>query len=267
MSVPMTAPGPVEDVDNLVRAKRAFYRRPEIAAGYDQQRFGGTSGAYVNSRELGVVDRLLPSSGVMADVGCGTGRLLPVLRGKARLPIGLDTSLPMLRQAARTGVHQLVEADGFALPLADSACDAVACLRVLFHLPDAAPLLRELRRVTRPGGMLVCDTATLSPRALLPLQRGRWGEHVVTTTRAEFREMAGAAGWRVRAEVPVFLMSPYIYRLLPLGPARQLERMERWLPPRLLCRVFWQLEAIEAPHSPAPEVSSGRGAAAAERPD
>jgi len=229
----------------LLAAKRGFYRQPEVAASYDEQRFGGASGAYVNARELRLVAALLPAAGVVADVGCGTGRALPALRQRARWLLAFDASLPMLQAAAGRGADRLVQADAFALPVAAGACDAVTCIRLLFHFDDPVPLLRELRRITRVGGTLVCDTCTWSPRALLPLDRRHWGERVFPISRARFRALAQAAGWRVRAERPCFLLSPYLYRRLPPWAARALERLEEALPSALLCRVFWALEAAE----------------------
>ncbi|HEY8742783.1 MAG TPA: hypothetical protein VIU62_06780, partial [Chloroflexota bacterium] len=75
----------------------------------------------------------------------------------------------------------------------------------------------------------------------------RWGAVVSTIRRDQFRELAAAHGWRVSAEYPCFLISPYIYRRLPLPFVRLLERLERRLPAVLLCRVFWALEAIALP--------------------
>lgn len=269
-------------VSTLVEAKRSFYRQPEVAAVYDRQRFGGPSGNYVNERETSLVAALLPAKiGVMADVGCGTGRLLAVVRSRVGALLGLDASLPMLREtrhklldpttqpsgnpgashARAQSPHPaspmppgeghsetpdrlaLVQADAFSLPLAPGACDAVTSLRVLFHFDDVRPLLKEMRRATRPGGRLVCDTSAWSPRSLLPLGRGRWGERVATISRQRFRAIAQAAGWKVVEERPCFLISPYMYRRLPLPLVRRLERLERHLPEPLLCRVFWGLEA------------------------
>jgi ubiquinone/menaquinone biosynthesis C-methylase UbiE len=224
----------------LVEAKRAFYRDDRVAAAYDRQRFGGSSGAYVNTREIGLAGSLLPPRmDAVADVGTGTGRLLPLLRERASRVLGLDASLAML--GAAKGV--LIQADAFALPIRDGGLDAATCLRLLFHFDDPAPALRELRRVVGAGGVLVCDTSTWSPRGLLPLGRRAWGERVAAMSRPRFRALAQAAGWRVAAERPCFLISPYMYRRLPLALARALERLERHLPEQLLCRVFWRLEA------------------------
>ena len=252
----------------LAEAKRAFYAQPRVAQRYDDQRFGGASGAYVNSRELSIVAELLPSGDVLADVGCGTGRLLRLLNQRAHHALALDASMAMLERATRachpeqsegpsaeaTGVKILpscapqddmrfVQGNIFGLPVRGGALDGATCLRMLFHFDDVRPLLRELRRAVRPGGVLVCDTSTWSPRGLLPVGRRAWGERVVALSRAEFRRLAQESGWRVQAERACFLISPHMYRLLPLPLARALERLERRLPAQWLCRVFWQLEA------------------------
>ncbi|HEY7294895.1 MAG TPA: class I SAM-dependent methyltransferase [Dehalococcoidia bacterium] len=227
-------------------AKRDFYRRPEIAAAYEEQRFGGASGAYVDAREWRLARSLLPRTCLVAGIGCGTGRLLPRLRRRAERVIGIDASLPMLAVARAHGADDslLAQGDAFRLPLATSSCDAVVSLRFLFHFADLALLLGELRRITRPGGRLVCDTATWSPRSLVSLDRRRWGDRVATIAPERFRALASATGWRVRAERSAFLVSPYLYRRLPLPAARALEAVEHVLPAAARCRVFWALEAV-----------------------
>jgi SAM-dependent methyltransferase len=232
-------------MSTLVEAKRTFYRDELIAGAYDRQRFGGASGAYVNDRELSMVDALLPPRmEFAADVATGTGRLLPLLAGRAKHVLALDASMAMLRQATRrTSSLTLMQADAFALPIHDACVNAVTCVRLLFHLDDVRPLLQELRRVTAPGGVLIADTITWSPRGKLPLGRERWGERIVSQSRPAFRGLAQQSGWRFGDERSGFLISPYMYRRLPLALALALERLERHLPERLLCRTFWRLEA------------------------
>ena len=236
-------------------AKREFYRRPSIATRYESQRFGGAGGALVDWREQRLALALLsgPTSGLVLDAGCGTGRLLPALAGRGDRALGVDTSLPMLAVAqARRGSHpwgsaasfSLAQADAFALPLSRGSCAAAVSLRFLFHFADPSPLLRELRRVVRVGGTLVCDTAAWSPRALVPLGMRRWGARVATIAPAHFRSLAAAAGWRVRETRTAFFVSPYLYRRLPARAARALTALEARAPRRLLCRVYWALEAV-----------------------
>jgi len=102
----------------------------------------------------------LGGAGVVADVGCGNGLYLAELarRGYGRRLIGADLSPGMLRAARqRTGRPgpALVAADAAALPLRDSSADLTLAMHMLYHVPEPEVALRELRRVTRPGGRLV----------------------------------------------------------------------------------------------------------------
>ncbi|WP_214403017.1 class I SAM-dependent methyltransferase [Pseudonocardia lacus] len=98
------------------------------------------------------------------DIGCGTGNLLLALG--ARRPdldlSGIDPDPKALaratRKARRTGVDVHVDR-GFAdaLPHADASIDRVFSSLMLHHLdpPVKDATLAEVRRVLRPGGVLV----------------------------------------------------------------------------------------------------------------
>ena len=49
----------------------------------------------------------------------------------------------------------LIAADAAALPLPDGAADLTLAMHMLYHVPDPSQAIRELRRVTRPGGRVV----------------------------------------------------------------------------------------------------------------
>jgi SAM-dependent methyltransferase len=95
------------------------------------------------------------------DVGCGNGGYLGTLhaldhRGRA---VGMDISRGMLA-AARTrapGAH-LAVADAQALPWPDHEFDVVLAMHMLYHVPDRAAAIRELRRVTTGGGTVLVVT-------------------------------------------------------------------------------------------------------------
>ncbi|MGQ9888866.1 MAG: class I SAM-dependent methyltransferase [Aggregatilineales bacterium] len=93
---------------------------------------------------------------VVLDLACGTGRYsrLAAERG-ARLTLGLDSSLAMLRANAQP-LRALAHVE--ALPLPAAAVDVVICALALGHLPSLAPALAEISRVLRAGGTaLVSD--------------------------------------------------------------------------------------------------------------
>ena len=110
-----------------------------------------------------VLDLAAPAaSATIVDVGCGNGMYLAELarRGCAGRVLGVDLSHGMLT-AARQRLHgaapavALANADATALPLRDGVADLALAPHMLYHVPEPAQALRELRRVTRPGGRVV----------------------------------------------------------------------------------------------------------------
>lgn len=97
----------------------------------------------------------------LLDVGCGPGNYHPLLPG-VRVT-GCDASAGMLREAAAQALRlaldvRLVAADAEALPFRDASFDYVMGNHMLYHVPDQAAALREMRRVIRPGGRVVLAT-------------------------------------------------------------------------------------------------------------
>ncbi|MEW6030778.1 MAG: methyltransferase domain-containing protein [Chloroflexota bacterium] len=112
------------------------------------------------------------------EVGCGTGAVLADLSSPASLH-GLDFDRARLAEAR---VHApgalLVCADAHSLPYPDLTFDITFCHFLLLWVRDPLACLREMARVTRPGGFVLAlaepdYTARVDePAALAPL--GRW---------------------------------------------------------------------------------------------
>lgn len=101
----------------------------------------------------------LPEGGRVLDAGSGEGRHLAFLRSLTPDVHAVDAShggLGKVPDAVRGRVGAAV-ADLEALPYADGAFDLILCCDVLETLPDAGRVLRELARVLRPGGHLLCN--------------------------------------------------------------------------------------------------------------
>ena len=100
--------------------------------------------------------QLQPGERVL-DVAAGTATSSAALAGSRATVVGCDFSLGMLRigAAAAYGGVELVAGDALRLPFADDAFDAVTTSFGLRNTADPDLALRELLRVTRPGGRLV----------------------------------------------------------------------------------------------------------------
>jgi SAM-dependent methyltransferase len=89
------------------------------------------------------------------EVGCGTGAILCDLPGRAGLH-GLDL-LPDRLLETRRHVPQaiLACADALRLPYASGVFDITFCHFLLLWVHDPLQALREMNRVTRPGGSIL----------------------------------------------------------------------------------------------------------------
>lgn len=106
------------------------------------------------------------------DLGCGNGAYLRRLVeriGPRGAVLGLDLSHGMLDELSRNWDAalrrpHLAQADAQALPLPDGSCDVALAMHMLYHVPDIAQAVRELRRVLRPGGVLLAATNSLGDK-------------------------------------------------------------------------------------------------------
>ncbi|HSH04237.1 MAG TPA: class I SAM-dependent methyltransferase [Anaerolineae bacterium] len=100
---------------------------------------------------------------MVIDVAAGTGRLSrgllaePDFQGRV---MGVDISRRMLIEGRGQlvgygGRVGLVQGTAVALPVGGGRVEAVCCLEALEFLPDIEEAIREMKRVLRPGGLLV----------------------------------------------------------------------------------------------------------------
>ena len=145
-----------------------------------------------------VVSPLAPSS--VLDAGCGEGETLERLGGLLTGTVtGVDLNPDSVEFAAkRVPSGDFLVGDLTALPFEDDSFDLVLCLEVLEHIPDPAPALAELSRVSR--GDIVLSVPSEPWFRLGSLARGKylegWGnhpEHVNHWNPRSFRDFLGAS--------------------------------------------------------------------------
>ena len=104
------------------------------------------------------VEALAGTRGTVLDAGCGLGTYVRRLRD-------VRPDLHVVPLDLSAGMRPEVVGDVQALPLADGSVDAALAMHMLYHVPDIAGAARELRRVVRPGGVLLASTNAADDKA------------------------------------------------------------------------------------------------------
>ncbi|WP_432564687.1 methyltransferase domain-containing protein [Kineococcus sp. SYSU DK003] len=139
-----------------------------------------------------LLPHLRPGASLL-DVGCGVGSITADLA--ARVAPGrvaaVDVSAEVLETAraaaAARGVHvEFGVADAYELPYADGTFDVVHAHQVLQHVAEPVRLLREMRRVARPGGVVAVREADFATTHFHPELPGltAWLDGYRATARA-----------------------------------------------------------------------------------
>jgi ubiquinone/menaquinone biosynthesis C-methylase UbiE len=122
------------------------HRRPNRADGYH---------AMIDDLELELLARYGRGKRVL-ECGTGTGLLLERIAGFASHAKGIDLSPGMLEKARERGLD-VCEGSVTDLPFDDASFDVTCSFKVLAHVPDIAQALREMARVTVPGGHVIAE--------------------------------------------------------------------------------------------------------------
>jgi 2-polyprenyl-3-methyl-5-hydroxy-6-metoxy-1,4-benzoquinol methylase len=142
---------PIEDFDYL-----AF-----------EDRFRGAE-EDVRDRQASHADRLAATGGPVADLGCGRGEMLELLRDRGVEAIGVDASAQMVTLTREKGLAA-DHSDVFAWLAARPAgsLGAILCSHVVEHLwpADHMRLARLCAAALRPGGVIILETP--NPKSLI----------------------------------------------------------------------------------------------------
>lgn len=174
---------------------RQAYRR--WAPVYDR-----TFGKFVEAAARQVTARANDFSGRLLEAGVGTGLALPHY-GPQLAVTGIDLSPDMLararervRKRGQGNIEALLEMDATALTFADGTFDVTVAMFVMTVVPDPVRVMRELARVTRPGGVvLICNHFSVEDGLRGALERG-------------LARHAPRLGWRPEFPVDTILVCP-----------------------------------------------------------
>lgn len=151
-----------------------------------------------NSWRYPLVGDLVESHEVVLDVGCGDGTLARYLADRGHQVIGVDAD-PTVLPADSQGTHFIL-GDVTNLPFENDSFDAVVAVMVL-HQTRLDLALTEMRRVLKPGGLLVdvgyARDQTISERlgSAGDVVGAWWARRGTTAWEPETRKAEASRGW------------------------------------------------------------------------
>ena len=165
------------------------------------------------------IERLgLPKQARILDAGCGSGRNMVELSRHGTVT-GVELSETSVELARERDAGEVLAGSVMDMPFDDSSFDLTVSLDVIEHLEDDVSALRELRRVTAPGGALLVT---------VPAYQWLWSGHDIVNhhhrryNRRALLAAARNAGWEMESSTH--------FNMLLLPPAILLRALERFKP-------------------------------------
>lgn len=124
------------------------------------------------------------------DIACGEGYGARMLADTAKSVAGVDISKESVELATARYPHprlSFMQGDAVSIPLADASVDLVISFETIEHLADHDGMLREIKRVLRPGGLLLISSPDKYQYSDLPGFVNQY--HVKELYRDEFIEL------------------------------------------------------------------------------
>ena len=129
-------------------------------------------------------------SGVLLDVGGGTGGHAASWLGSNQTPVVIDPSPVMLRSAIQHNGVVVVRARSQRLPFADDVAQ-LAYFHLSIHYGDWRAAIGEANRVVSPGGRI--EIWTMTPDAIEHSSLGRWFPRIIEIDTQRFPDPVAIA--------------------------------------------------------------------------
>jgi glycosyltransferase involved in cell wall biosynthesis/2-polyprenyl-3-methyl-5-hydroxy-6-metoxy-1,4-benzoquinol methylase len=163
---------------------------------------GGTSSTGVYEMVARTLCSVRRPGGTLVDVGCGAGQLWPSVQSLFDSYLGCD--VVKYNSYPANQVFVKVDLDTGRVPLPDGTADVSAAVETIEHLENPRAFVRELARLTKPGGwVLVTTPNNLSLLSKLTLvlknqfnafQDSCYPAHVTALVETDLKRIASECG-------------------------------------------------------------------------
>jgi len=151
----------IKNVRQIIKKRNVKKELSEYYAGSQASNynyFSDAVGKDIFDKEISIIKRFITRApkGKILDVACGTGRTFPCY-GNRKI-FGVDISKEMLEQAKRDYPESHLQiSDAKKLPFKSGTFSAVITARFICHTPEYREVIKEMVRVTKPGGSIILD--------------------------------------------------------------------------------------------------------------
>ncbi len=189
-----------------------------------------------------MINKLMPAGVTAAvELGCGSGRMLPLLARLADQVVAVDGHAALLERAAdRAHGATLIQSDVTKTPLESQQFELLMALDVLEHV-DPTAFLSEAQRLSKPGGKLLLSVPAFD---LLWSEADSIAGHRCRYSPARLRSELRANGWTMLGhtfyQTFLFPLMVLTRRVAP-GRLRSTERR----PPKLIAGLLGAVNSLE----------------------
>ena len=166
--------------------------------------FGRREHQFFTARKVEVLVQLLTrwigdaATSSVLDVGCGIGLTDALLAPRVGSAFGIEPAVDALCEATARGTGVSYAAgDARQLPYADASFDAAVAICVFHHIDpdDRGVVVAELRRVVRPGGLVVIfEHNPFNPATRVAVSRCEFDEGVQLLTQGASKRLLAGSG-------------------------------------------------------------------------
>ena len=207
------------------REIQELYQQEKVARLYEQTRFRSFIGKLGHELEITAINKALEAKkpSRLLEVATGTGRITRELKG-FKSAIGIDSSPAMLTELKKKlndRRWRFEQGDALKLRFATSSFDAVVTFRLLRHFIKnyRSQAYAEIRRVLKPGGILIFDAcnqrrgfagwlADAASSAMARIRGFRNAVHDVYYTKTKLIDELRHEGFEIISITPILCRYP-----------------------------------------------------------
>jgi len=211
---------------------KLYYRKND----YSRQRVHDRSNDILPYQKKIITQLMGCSEKTILDVGCGCAPISSLLT-KCNKVVGIDLSESALREASQNGVSCIAASIEERLPFRSETFDSVLLTEVIEHIFDPVSLLKEIHRVLKDEGIIVCSV----PNSSFILNRLSF---LFTGLINDCTAQDRLVGNIPNINEHIRIVPPKLLKRLLIDSGFSISKIDYWFPDRFIRSPFCRLNFI-----------------------